>query len=54
MIAKHLESARTKDASRSWQTRYFGADFDDREGFTTAWSSKVFAIMERGTPARGL
>jgi hypothetical protein len=30
----------------------FGADFDDREGFTTAWSSEVFGIRNAAASAR--
>jgi hypothetical protein len=52
MIVKGFWSAQTKDPSGSWQARYFGADFDDREGFGTAWSTKSFMIMERALGGR--
>jgi len=42
---RRIASLAGPNPSRSWQERYFGPDFDDREGFTTLCSSKPFAIM---------
>jgi hypothetical protein len=56
MIAKDSWSAQTKDPSRSWQTRCFGTDFDDPEGFSTVCGTKSFMIMVgrmRGTDDAG-